>query len=205
VVPEVHVVPEIIQNGVVPPPKTDAPFQLQKTPIQMKLLQESSSESGSTETAISEADSFDEEKSSIMSDTFTNLKPETQCDTLDLGCYTVPTSHRGAKIEENSEEGTGNIKDNVPAILLSPASNEGTDFGENEQTLDDQCNNESEEETENTKETVQLMEHDNGEEKINNSSEEENPSVGPIIQVTDCDTEKSNSSGLIAASCIIAR
>merc|ERR1712192_58133 len=106
--------------------------------------------------------------------------------------------------------GTENIKDNVPAILLSPASNEGTEIGEtllqHEQTLDHHCNNETEEETENTKETVQLMKHENGEEKSNNSSEEENPSVvGPIIQVTDCDTEKSNSSGIIATSCIIAR
>merc|ERR1711971_232133 len=138
---------------------------------------------------------------------FTDLKPETQCDTVDLanGCYTVPTTYEGAEIEENPEEGTRDIKDNVPAILLSPASNEGNEIGENEQTLDEQCNNENEEETENTKETVQLMEHENDQEKSNNSSEEENPSVGPIIQVTDCDTEKNNPSGLIAASCIIAR
>merc|ERR1719264_2236489 len=141
--------------------------------------------------------------------------PETQCDTLDLA--------------NGTEEGTKNMKenlqseskcnkldlatsgcDNIPAILLSPASNEGTGNGEgllqqDEQTLDHHRNNENEEETENTEKNVQLVMQNNDEKRNNSSQEVKSPNVGPIIQVTDCDTEKSNSSGLIGASCIIAR
>ena len=210
VVPEVHVLPEVTYDGVVLP-NTGASFQLQKAPIQMKTLQEL----GNVERASPCAASVVNEESSVMFDTF-DLKPETQCDTLDLA--------------NGSEEGTENMKenlqseyecnkldlatsgcDNIPAILLSPASNEGTENGEgllqrDEQTFDHHRNNENEEETENTEKNVQLVMQNNNDEKRNDSSQEgKSPNVGPIIQVTDCDTEKSNSSGLIAASCIIAR
>ena len=210
VVPEVHVVPEATQDGLVPP-KTGAPFQLQKAPIQMKSFQESP-ELGSAETTTSGAASVSKEESSEMRDNFIDLKPDTCCDTLDPANVrdTVPTSFEGVRIGENLDEEPENVIDNLPAILLSPASNEGTEIGENslqdEQTLDPQRNNDKiEEETENTKDNVQLITHTNGEQNRMDSSEEESPNVGPIIQVTDCDTEKSNSSGLIAASCIIAR
>jgi len=159
------------------------------------------------------------------------LKPETLCDTLDLanGSDTLQKSYQVTEIRENSEERTESMIatetesmkanktecdtddlattrcDNVPAILLSPASNEGTEIEEkilqDEQILNHHRNDEHEE---NTKDNVQHpMQND---EKRNDFSQEGgSPNVGPIIQVTDCDTEKNNSSGQIAASCIIAR
>lgn len=203
VVSEVHTVPEVTQDGVV----------LQKTPTQMKTLQESSV-LGNVETALPGVPSIINEESSVVFHTF-DLKPETQCDTLDI----ANGSKEGTKIMEEILQSDSECSmldlatsgcDNIPAILLSPASNEGTEIEENliqeERTLDHHCNNENEEETENTKDNVQLVMQNNDDEERNNSSQEGTiPNVGPIIQVTDCDTEKSNSSGLIAASCIIAR
>ena len=219
VVPEVHVIPDVTHDGVVPSEK-DAFFQLQKAPIGMNIFQESV-ELGSVKTASHGAASIVNEESRITFDTF-DLKPETLCDTLDLanGSDTLQKSY---EVGENSEERTESMKanetecdthdlansrcDNVPAILLSPASNEGTEIEEkilqDEQIINPYRNNENEE---NTKDNMQLSMQNNSDEKRNDSSrEEESPNVGPIIQVTDCDTEKSNSSGLIAASCIIAR
>ena len=105
-----------------------------------------------------------------------DLKPDTHCDSLDL------------------ETGLNT----VPAILLSPASNEGIEI-EEKVFLKEQYFDNSYHDNDDEKEVDQQLI------KIDKSkSEDEISTVGPIIQVTDCDNEKSNSSGLIAASCIIA-
>ena len=177
--------PEVHQVLVVPS-KTDSSVRLLQSLHETKSLQELS-ELGNDKAALFRASSMVEEEPSIKNDTFFDLKPETRCDTIDLA----------------------NGSNNVPAILLSPASNEST--GNVESSIQDQlknldhCNNVADKEIEEKVENIEQITHNASEEENDGSPREEISNVGPLIQVTDCDTEKSNSSGLIAASCIIAR
>ena len=156
------------------PSLTGLSLQLPTAVKQVETLQQTTAPA---EMAAINATSYTIADSSAPAISINDLKPETHCDSLDL------------------ETGFST----VPAILLSPASNEGIEI-EEKVFLKEQYFDNSYHDNDDKKEVGQQLI------KIDKSkSEDEISTVGPIIQVTDCDNEKSNSSGLIAASCIIAR